>query len=92
MTNLVYLEPKGEPFTTSKVLAEAIGYEHHSITRVLRRHEADFEAFGLLGRTVHAVRREGARGTRQNGTAGSLPLLHFKQADVLLSLGTVFFC
>jgi len=57
-TKLVFLESsKAEPFTTSKAIAEAIEYEHHSITRILRRHESDFEVFGPLGRTVHAVNR-----------------------------------
>ena len=49
--DLVFLSPNqldAEPFTTSQAIAAAIGYEHHSITRILRRHESDFEEFAPL--------------------------------------------
>lgn len=49
MTELVFLDPEGaEPFTTSKIIAENTGLQHHSVTRSLRDYPEDFEAFGPL--------------------------------------------
>ena len=44
MTNIVFLSPNtGEPFTTSDVIAEFAGIQHHTVTRLIQQHEADFK-------------------------------------------------
>lgn len=37
------------PFTTSNVIAEYAGVQHHTITRLIRNHKEDFEEFGKVG-------------------------------------------
>ena len=65
MYDLVFLAPNTrEPFTTSDVIAEFAGVQHHTVTRLIQQHEADFREFGLLRFQIDAVKREGARGTK----------------------------
>ena len=65
MNHLVFLTPNTqEPFTTSDVIAEFAGIQHHTVTRLIQQHEADFKEFGLLRFQIDAVKREGARGTK----------------------------
>jgi len=57
-TNLVFLEPDrldSEPFTTSEVIAEYAGVQHHTVTRLLRDYGDDFASFGPLGFEIHAA-------------------------------------
>ncbi len=52
MSELVFLEPNkldAVPFTTSKVVAEAAGMNHRRVKDAVRKHQEDFESFGLLG-------------------------------------------
>lgn len=65
MNNLVYLAPNTEePFTTSEVIAECAGVQHHTVTRLIQQHEKDFKEFGLLRFQIDAVNKPGARGTK----------------------------
>lgn len=48
MDEIVFLEPNhldAEPFTTSKVIAEGALVQHHTATRLIQKHEADFLEF-----------------------------------------------
>ena len=56
MNDLVFLESAkmdAEPFTTSDVIAECAGVQHHTITRLIRKHMKDFEEFGVCGFEIH---------------------------------------
>lgn len=53
--NLVYLDGKKEPYTTSEIVAECAGVQHHTVTRLLRKHSERFEAFGLYGFEIHKI-------------------------------------
>jgi len=65
MNSLVFLIPNTqEPFTTSDVIATFAGLQHHTVTRLIQQHEADFKEFGLLRFQIDPVKREGARGTK----------------------------
>ena len=65
MNHLVFLTPNTqEPFTTSDVIAAFAGIQHHTVTRLIQQHEADFKEFGLLRFQIDAVRRDGVRGTK----------------------------
>lgn len=65
MNHLVFLTPNTqEPFTTSDVIAEFAGIQHHTVTRLIQQHEADFKEFGLLRFQIDAVKRDGVRGTK----------------------------
>lgn len=65
MNDLVYLTPNTEePFTTSEVIAECAGVQHHTVTRLIQQHEKDFKEFGLLRFQIDAVNKSGSRGTK----------------------------
>ena len=55
-SNLVLLNDKKEPYTLSTIISDNLKMEHHSITRIIRRHEADFLEFGKVGHSVQALR------------------------------------
>lgn len=56
---LVYLDGKKEPYTTSEIVAECSGVQHHTITRLLRNHKERFEAFGFYGFEIHKLDGKG---------------------------------
>ena len=65
MNELVYLAPNsGEPYTTSEIVAQCAGVQHHTVTRLIQQHEKDFEEFGLLRFQIDAVNKAGGRGTK----------------------------
>ena len=41
---LVYMDGKKEPYTTSEIIAECAEVQHHSITRLVRDNKADFKS------------------------------------------------
>lgn len=47
-SNLVLLSDKKEPYTLSTIISDNLSMEHHSITRIIRKHEADFKEFGKI--------------------------------------------
>lgn len=59
---LVYLDGKKEPYTTSEIIAECAGVQHHTITRLLRNHKERFEAFGVYGFEIHKPSKESLGG------------------------------
>ena len=50
---LVYMDGKKEPYTTSEIIAECAGVQHHTVTRLLRNHKERFTAFGFYGFEIH---------------------------------------
>ena len=42
-SDLVLLSDKKEPFTLSSIIAKGLNMEHHSITRIIRKHEAYYQ-------------------------------------------------
>lgn len=62
MKNLVFLEPNkidSEPFTTSDVIAECAGIQHHTVTRLIQQHEKDFKEFGILRFKIEEIKCRG---------------------------------
>lgn len=62
MNDLVFLEPNklgSVPFTTSEVIAEFAAVQHHTITRLIQQHKADFEVFGILRFEIEEIRGRG---------------------------------
>ncbi|MDI5952790.1 Rha family transcriptional regulator [Streptococcus equi subsp. zooepidemicus] len=57
--NIVYLDDKKEPYTTSEIIAECAEVQHHTITRLVREHKVDFEALGILGFEIHKLDTRG---------------------------------
>ena len=45
---LVYMDGKKEPYTTSEIIAECAEVTHHTIQELLRKHKADFESYGII--------------------------------------------
>ncbi|MCG9883364.1 Rha family transcriptional regulator [Streptococcus suis] len=57
--NIVYMDGKKEPYTTSEIIAECAEVQHHTITRLVREHKVDFEALGILGFEIHKLDTRG---------------------------------
>lgn len=59
MNDLVFLTPNTqEPFTTSDVIATFAGIQHHTVTRLIQQHEADFKEFGSLRFEIEVRKRK----------------------------------
>lgn len=59
MNHLVFLTPNTqEPFTTSDVIAAFAGVQHHTVTRLIQQHEADFKEFGSLRFEIEVRKRK----------------------------------
>lgn len=56
---LVYMDGKKEPYTTSEIIAECAGVQHHTVTRLLRNHKERFTAFGFYGFEIHKLEGKG---------------------------------
>ena len=57
--NIVYMDGKKEPYTTSEIISECAEVKHHTVTRLVREHKADFEALGILGFEIHKLDTRG---------------------------------
>ena len=56
---LVYMDGKKEPYTTSEIIAECAEVQHHTIMRLIRENKADFEELGILGFKIHKLDTRG---------------------------------
>ena len=59
LMELVYIDGKKEPYTTSEIIAECAEVQHHTITRLVRDNKADFEVLGILGFKIHKLDKRG---------------------------------
>ena len=59
LMELVYMDGKKEPYTTSEIIAECAGVQHHTVTRLLRNHKERFTAFGFYGFEIHKLDGKG---------------------------------
>ena len=57
--NLVYMDGKKEPYTTSEIVTECAEVQHHTVTRLLRNHKERFMAFGFYGFEIHKLDGKG---------------------------------
>lgn len=46
--NLAFLSQDNTPLTTSKILADALNYEHYKVLQLIRTHKKDLENFGAV--------------------------------------------
>lgn len=61
-SELVFCNPKrieDEPFTTSEAIAQWAGVQRHTVTRLIREHESDFQEFGRVGFEIQALPTKG---------------------------------
>ena len=60
MNDIVFLvDNTKEPFTTSDVIAAFAGIQHHTVTRLIQQHEADFKEFGILRFEIEEIKGRG---------------------------------
>lgn len=60
LQKVVYLAPNNkEPFTKSDIIAEFAQIQHHTITRLIQTHEADFKSFGILRFEIEEISGRG---------------------------------
>lgn len=46
---LVYMDSKKEPYTTSAIIAECAEVKHDTVQSLIRNHQEDFESYGIIG-------------------------------------------
>lgn len=46
---LVYMDGKKEPYTTSTIIAECAEVKHDTVQSLIRNHQEDFESYGIIG-------------------------------------------
>ena len=46
---LVYMDGKKEPYTTSAIIAECAEVKHDTVQNLIRNHQEDFESYGIIG-------------------------------------------
>lgn len=60
MNDIVFLSDNThEPFTTSKAIASFAEIQHHTVTRLIQQHEADFKEFGILRFEIEEIKGRG---------------------------------
>ncbi|MFV8211846.1 Rha family transcriptional regulator [Streptococcus pluranimalium] len=74
--NLVYLNGKKEPYTTSEIIAECAEVQHHTITRTIRKNIKHFERYGKVGFKIQA---------RASGQQSKNYILNEQQATLLIT-------
>jgi len=80
MNELIILK-NNDVFTTSLVIAEGTGNDHHAIQQLLNRYKEDFEDFGkLLFTHLKCVNKSETRGRKQK-----IYLLNEQQATLLMT-------
>lgn len=80
MNDLVFLTPNTEePFTTSEVISECAGIQHHTVTRLIQQHESDFREFGSLRFEIEVRKRD------VGATTAKKYKLNEQQATLLLT-------
>jgi phage regulator Rha-like protein len=88
MNELVFLEPNkidSEPFTTSDIIAEYAGVQHHTITRLIQKYNSDFEYFGILRFEIEVISGRGQpeRHYKLNEQQASLLVTYLKNTSVV---------
>lgn len=74
--NLVYLDGKKEPYTTSEIIAECAEVQHHTITRTIRKNLERFESLGKVGFNIQAM---------ESGQQSKIYILNEQQATLLIT-------
>lgn len=46
---LLYMDGKKEPYTTSAIIAECAEVKHDTVQSLIRNHQEDFESYGIIG-------------------------------------------
>ena len=56
---LVYMDGKKEPYTTSAIIAECAEVKHDTVQSLIRNHQEDFESYGIIGFEIRKLDRRG---------------------------------
>lgn len=62
MNEIVFIEPNkidSVPFTTSNIIASYAQIQHHTVTRLIQKHEADINEFGILRFEIEEINGRG---------------------------------
>ncbi|MFU2164514.1 Rha family transcriptional regulator [Streptococcus pluranimalium] len=73
---LVYLDGKKEPYTTSEIIAECAEVQYHTITRTIRKNLERFERLGKVGFNIQAM---------ESGQQSKIYILNEQQATLLIT-------
>ncbi|HEM4521908.1 TPA: Rha family transcriptional regulator, partial [Streptococcus suis] len=72
----VYMDGWKEPYTTSEIIAECAGVQHHTVTRIIRKNLERFERFGKVGFKIQAM---------ESGQQSKDYILNEQQATLLIT-------
>lgn len=86
MNKLVFIESakkNPEPFTTSDVIAEYADVQHHTVTRLIQKHEQDFKEFGILRFEIEEIKGRGqpAKHYQLNEQQATLLITYLKNTE-----------
>ncbi|MDS4794869.1 Rha family transcriptional regulator [Streptococcus pneumoniae] len=56
---LVYMDGKKEPYTTSAIIAECAEVKHDTVQSLIRNHQEDFESYGIIGFEIRKLDGQG---------------------------------
>ena len=81
MEELVFIDPpkrKATPFTTSEVVAECAGVQHHAVQQMCARYQSDLEEFGEVAFEMRAL--------PESRTGQSVKVYHLNEGQTVLIL------
>lgn len=85
MNKLVFIQGdlKSEPFTTSDVVADFAQIQHHTVTRLIQKHQSDFEDLGILRFEIEEIigRGQPAKHYHLNEPQATLLITYLKNTD-----------
>ena len=81
MNELVFMEygPDAVPFTTSEVIAECAGVQHHAVQQICARYQADLEEFGKVAFQMRPLTES------KTGQSAKVYRLNEEQATLLIT-------
>ncbi|MGF0111885.1 Rha family transcriptional regulator [Streptococcus sp. SGI.013] len=74
--NIVNMDGRKEPYTTSEIIAECAGVQHHTVTRIIRKNLERFERFGKVGFKIQVM---------ESGQQSKDYILNEQQATLLIT-------
>lgn len=85
---LVFLPPQGgalEPFTTSEIIADVAGVQRRTVNRLIQKHKADFEEFGILRFEIAEIKGRGQpeRNYRLNEQQATLLMTYVRNTETV---------
>lgn len=88
LQQLVFLPPQGgalEPYTTAEIIADVAGVQRRTVNRLIQKHKADFEEFGILRFEIAEIKGRGQpeRNYRLNEQQATLLMTYIRNTETV---------